>query len=92
MRPSYDQLLAENAELKAQIQSLKDRIAALEDQINQNSKNSSKPSSTERKPSSAPQSRCVVSRNARVESLPLSQLAAYIRQQHPSYLNAFRLE
>jgi len=57
MPPTYDELLAENVELKtiihslkATIKSLQDRIAELETKINQNSKNSSKPSSTDRKP------------------------------------------
>ncbi|MBS4171173.1 DUF6444 domain-containing protein [Neochlamydia sp. AcF95] len=56
MQPSYEQLLTENAELRALINKLEKvinkleaHIAQLEEQLNQNSKNSSKPPSTDQK-------------------------------------------
>ncbi len=57
MKPSYEQLEAENAALKKEVAELKalvaqllSRIADLESQLKQNSKNSSKPPSSDQKP------------------------------------------
>jgi hypothetical protein len=49
MEPTYEELKAENAELKALIKQLLARIADLESKLNKNSKNSSKPPSSDQK-------------------------------------------
>ena len=61
MKPSYEELEAENAalkkdvaELKALVTQLLSRIADLESQLKQNSKNSSKPPSSDQKPNIPP--------------------------------------
>ena len=50
MSLTYDQLLEENALLKAMIKKLEEKISHLEAQINKNSKNSSKSPSSDKKP------------------------------------------
>lgn len=61
MKPTYEQLEAENRELKREVTELKalvaqllSRIADLESQLKQNSKNSSKPPSSDQKPNTPP--------------------------------------
>ncbi|NGX58871.1 MAG: hypothetical protein KR126chlam3_00011 [Chlamydiae bacterium] len=49
MKPSYEQLEAELAEMKALLRQALERISKLEEQLNKNSKNSSKPPSTDQK-------------------------------------------
>jgi len=61
MKPTYEELEAENAalrqevsDLKALVKELLERIAVLEAQVNKNSKNSSKPPSSDQKPNLPP--------------------------------------
>lgn len=54
MKPTYEELLEENARLRALVQELMDRVAHLESQLQQNSKNSSKPPSSDRKSNLTP--------------------------------------
>lgn len=49
MQPTYDELKAQNDELRALVKQLLERIADLESQLNKNSKNSSKPPSSDQK-------------------------------------------
>ena len=64
MKPTYEELQAENTILRAQVSELmatikllKERIANLEAQLNQNSKNSSKPPSSDQKTNVPPKKR-----------------------------------
>jgi hypothetical protein len=49
MKPTYDELLEENIQLRALVRELMDRVASLESQLKLNSKNSSKPPSSDQK-------------------------------------------
>jgi len=54
MKPTYEELLEENAKLRALVEQLMKRVADLEAQLKKNSKNSSKPPSSDQKPSLPP--------------------------------------
>lgn len=54
MRPTYEELLKQNAGLRALVKKLMDRVSDLESQLKKNSKNSSKPPSSDQKPNVPP--------------------------------------